>query len=207
MLAENLIPFVGYAASLCLIMSLIAKTDLKFRLWNSAGCLLFMIYAVLIKAWPVFVPNLILFVINLVFIRKLFNKKEAFDIVELGNDDKMLQKFLAFNREDIKSYFPKFEANDMAGNTTFAVLRDLVISNVFSAKVQPDGLAEVAINYTIPKYRDFKIGNYIFGDKKEVLKEKGIKTVVYQNVGHKGHAEFLRVSGFEQRGTGYIKNL
>lgn len=189
-------------------MSLIAKTDLKFRLWNSAGCLLFMVYAVMIKAWPVFVPNLILFVINIVYLRKLFNKQEAFDIVELGNDDKLLKKFLAFNREDIKAYFPGFDENAMQGNATFAVLRDLAIANVFSARVDENGNANVVLNYTTPKYRDFKIGNFLFGEKKDALKEKGIKKVVYDRVTHAGHEQFLKVSGFTRIETGgYIKDL
>jgi hypothetical protein len=36
------------------------------------------------------------------------------------------------------------------------------VANIFSAKVDAAGNAEVLINYTVPKYRDFKVGKYIF---------------------------------------------
>ena len=32
-----------------------------------------------------------------------------------------------------------------------------------------EGEANVLINYTIPKYRDYKVGRFIFGQEKEKL--------------------------------------
>lgn len=200
--------YIGYLASVGLILSLIAKTDLKFRIWNMLGCFLFIIYALLIKAWPVLVPNAILFVINVVYLFKISNKKESFDIVQMNENELLLHKFLDFYADDIKSYYPTFSKSQLEGNMVFVVLRDLVIANVFAAKVDSLGEAQVTINYTVPKYRDYKIGNFLFGSQKSFLTTKGIKRVVYNKVHHPGHEKFLEISGFTQADNGgYAKEL
>lgn len=46
------------------------------------------------------------------------------------------------------------------------MIRDLVIANIFSAEVLDNDDTDVLINYTIPKYRDFKVGIYFFEKKR-----------------------------------------
>lgn len=200
-------PYFGYLASLCLICALLVKTDFRFRVFNIIGCLSFVIYAIIFSTWPVLITNTILLTINVYYFYKLSTYKEDFDLVEFSGGEKLVEKFLAFNKNDVAAYFPEFKNEMLNENLNFIVLRDLVIANVFSAKLLPDGSAEVSINFTSKKYRDFKVGSFIFEREKQFLISKGIKQITYQKVYNKGHEQFLNVMGFKKKEDGYIKSL
>jgi len=55
---------IGYLASILLAISLLVNNDLKFRWLNSFGCLSFIIYGLMIHAFPIILTNVILLVIN-----------------------------------------------------------------------------------------------------------------------------------------------
>ena len=167
---QTIAPYLGYLASLLLAVALIVNNDLKFRWYNALGCLVFMIYAIIIGAIPVLLTNTILLVINVVYLVKVYRKKENFDLLEFEGSEKLIIKFLDFYKKDIDAYFPTVTPDMMKGKLNFVVIRDLVISNVFSATVHGNGDAEVIINYTLQKYRDYKVGRFIF--------EKGIEQLL-----------------------------
>ncbi len=204
-------PYFGYAAFLLLAVSLIVTNSLSFRWLNILGCVCFIIYGILLNAFPVLLTNTILFCINLFYMVKIYRQNEDFDLAEFKGDEKLAQKFIAFYQADIKNYFPDFTVDQFNGNLNFVVLRDLVTATIFSAKIHDDGTAEVLINFTAKKYRDFKTGPYIFEKEKGFLISKGIKTIVYKKVFNKSHEHFLKVTGFIKQQVGdqqfYIKNL
>ncbi len=204
---QQIVPYFGYLASLCLIIALLVNNDLKFRWFNMLGNILFITYAILLNAIPVLLTNAILFCINLYYLIKIYSKQENFDLLEFEGDEKLTHKFISFHWKDIQSYFPQFETNELHGNLNFVITRDVVIANMFSAKLTNDGDAQVIINYTLPKYRDFKVGTYIFEKEKNYLISKGVKRIVYNNVVNKGHIEFLKVNGFTQHNQQFIKQL
>ena len=73
---------------------------------------------------------------------------------------------------------------------------NLVIANIFSSNLNADGDAEILLNFTVPKYRDYKIGKFIFEKEKDYLNSKGVNRIVYNNVTNKNHEKFLKVMGF-----------
>ncbi len=110
--------------------------------------------------------------------------------------DELAKKFLSFHAKDIANYFPEYTVDTNKKNIAFMVLRDLAIANIFIAELSEDGTAEVIINYTIPQYRDFKVGAFIFDREKEYLISKGIQRIVYKKVFNKSHEHFIKVNGF-----------
>ena len=200
---QQIAPYIGYLASLCLIIGLLAKTELFFRIFSASGCTCFIIYAIILNAIPVLITNGTLFCINIYYLRKLLKKKEFFDLIEFKGEEKMIDRFFQYYQQDITGYFPSFQKNMLLQNLNFAVLRDLVIANVFSAKLTEKGDAEVNINYTLAKYRDYKVGKFIFQREKEFLLSKGIKRIVYRQVTNKNRLYFFKKMGFlpEQAGN------
>lgn len=199
---QQIAPYIGYLASLCLILGLLEKTELYFRIFSATGCMCFIIYAIILNAIPVLITNGTLFCINIYYLRKLLKKKEFFDLIEFTGQEKMIDRFFQYYRQDIFSYFPSFQKNMLHNNLNFAVLRDLVIANVFSANLTEKGDAEININYTLEKYRDYKVGNFIFQREKEFLLSKGVKRIVYRQVTNKNHLHFLKKMGFLPETTG-----
>jgi hypothetical protein len=208
---QQIVPYFGYLASLCLIIALLVSNDLKFRWFNTFGNVFFIVYAILLSAFPVLLTNVILFCINAFYLVKVYRRQENFDMLEFKGDEKLAQKFLQFYQKDIANYFPGFDSNALQHNLNFVVTRDLVIANMFSAVVSPEGDAEVLLNYTLEKYRDYKVGRFIFEKERDYLVSKGIKRIVYQKMQNKNHQEFLRVMGFKKETINgdecYIKKL
>ncbi|MCP9752768.1 YgjV family protein [Ferruginibacter sp. HRS2-29] len=200
-------PYFGYLASLLLIIALLVNNDLKFRWFNTMGNVSFIAYAIIFNAYPVLLTNCILLCINVYYLLKVYNKKENFDLFEFEGKEKMVQKFTEYYRQDITGYFPEFNASLFHGQLNFAVTRDLVIANIFSASLKDNGDAEVIINYTTQKYRDYKVGTFIFEKEHDYLVSKGVKRIVYKHVANKKHLRFLEVMGFVYEDGLLIKKI
>ncbi|MBS1762466.1 MAG: YgjV family protein [Bacteroidetes bacterium] len=207
---HSIAPWFGYIASLSLIIALLVNSDLKFRWFNGSGNVLFITYALIINAYPVLLTNVILLCINSYYLVKIYTKNELFDLIEFNGKETLAVKFLEHHKSGISDYFPEFNPENIQGKLNFVVLRDLVIANIFSAKVNSNGDAEILINFTVPKYRDFKIGKFIFEKEKDYLISKGIKRIVYKKVANKHHQKFLKIMGFKPdpaAGAAMVKTL
>ena len=205
---QTIASYCGYLASLFLIISLLVNNDLKFRWFNTFGTIAFIAYAIIVHAFPVLLTNGILFCINVYYLIKIYNRHEDFDWLEFKGDEKQLTKFFEFYKADIATYFPEVNQGQLMNNVNIAVTRDLVIANIFSASLDKDGTANVLINFTVKKYRDFKVGRFIFEKEKQLLISKGVKQIIYKTVFNKKHAHFLKVMGFVEDNDGrYFKQL
>ena len=194
---QNIAPYFGYLASLMLIIALLVNNDVKFRWFSAFGSLSFILYGTLLHAIPVLITNVTLFSINIYYLIKIYRRQENFDIIEFTGDEKLSVKFLHFYQKDINAHFPDFTTDLLKGNLNFVVLRDLVIANMFCARLEENGDAEVLLNYTLPRYRDYKVGSYIFEKEKQFLLSKGVKKIMYKKVTHPRHLAFLKVMGFK----------
>ncbi len=56
--------YIGYSASVFVVLSFILKDIKKIRIVNAVGCILFVIYGIYSNLWPIIIPNAILFVIQ-----------------------------------------------------------------------------------------------------------------------------------------------
>lgn len=197
-MTDFLIQTAGYLASLLLALSLIVTNDLRFRWLNTGGCLAFIVYGVLIQAFPILLTNGILFFINVFALVKIYRRKEDFDLLEFEPNAALIQKFLRFYAGDIQTYFPQFRLQENDNDIRFVVLRDMALANVFVATLQDEGTAVVQFNYTVPQYRDYKVGRFIFEKERDYLPSKGVKKLVYTEVANAGHREFLNRMGFRR---------
>jgi hypothetical protein len=190
---------IGYVASIFLAFSLIVKNAIKFRILNILGCITFIIYGVLIPAFPVILANGLLLCINIYQLFKLHKSVEQFKYVSIEPTDKIVEHFIEFYKNDIEQYFPSFKAIENNSNQiSFVVLRDAAIASIFAANVDAEGNATIKIDYTIPQYRDYKVGKFIFEKEKTYLINNQVKKVVYETVSNKKHLNFIQVMGFSQ---------
>lgn len=71
-----MVDFIGYAASLFVVLSFLIKENIIYiRLTNLVGCILFVIYGVLIDSIPIILPNAFLVFVQFFYIIK--SKKSA----------------------------------------------------------------------------------------------------------------------------------
>lgn len=75
-----MIDFIGYAASLFVVLSFLIKENIIYiRLTNLVGCILFVIYGVLIDSIPIILPNAFLVFVQVYYIFKTKQQKEKKD--------------------------------------------------------------------------------------------------------------------------------
>jgi hypothetical protein len=203
-----MIALVGYLATIFLALSLLVNNDLQFRWFNTLGCLSFIVYGALFGAFPVILTNTILLVINVWHLVKVyrFRAEEDFDLIPYSANDPMVKKFLSFYKDDVHQYFPGYDENT-AGNLRFFVLRDMAVANVFAATVEDNGTLTVHLNYTVPKYRDYKVGRFLFDKGRNFLQRQHVRRICYEQVAHPNNAQFLTKMGFEKEGAAYVKQL
>jgi hypothetical protein len=194
---QDLAPWFGYLATLLLALGLLVNNDIKFRWLNFSGNIAFIVYGVVLNAMPVILTNALLLCINIYFLFRIYNRKELFEILEFGTGGIMVERFLEFYKTDIDLYFPNFTGKELEGNLNFVVLRDLVIANTFSTRLSENGTAEVILNYTVAKYRDYKVGRFIFEREKQFLLSKGVQKIYYETVASQQHKKFLIKMGFQ----------
>ncbi|WP_414632640.1 YgjV family protein [Clostridium sp. UBA5119] len=70
----TLIEWIGYLASILITISMFMKEIFKLRFINLMGCILFVIYGLIIGAYPVAIANAIIVFINLYYLYKLFRE-------------------------------------------------------------------------------------------------------------------------------------
>ncbi|ELV8553738.1 YgjV family protein [Vibrio fluvialis] len=73
----NMVEIMGYAASIGVAISLTMKDIVKLRVLNFIGCALFVVYGLMINAWPVVATNAFIACVNVYFLFKMQQEKKA----------------------------------------------------------------------------------------------------------------------------------
>lgn len=69
--------WVGYLASLVLMISFLMKNINRLRVINSIGAVLFIVYGVMLAiSWPVIITNAFILGVNVFYLTKHYSQKE-----------------------------------------------------------------------------------------------------------------------------------
>lgn len=186
---------IGYVASFLVAISLMMSSILKLRVINLFGSAAFTVYGLLIGAYPVAAVNLFIVFINLYYLRQILGSREYFTLLEVRPDSEYLRCFLDFHEEEIRRFLPDFSGAPSQQDLVFFVLRDMVPAGLFMGEVREPGSLLVTLDFVIPQYRDFKIGKYLFSERAEFFRTRGIHEIV-SAAGTPEHRDYLRRMGF-----------
>ncbi|RAR75695.1 uroporphyrinogen decarboxylase [Flavobacterium aciduliphilum] len=76
MAAITLTEWVGYLASLVLMISFLMKNIITLRIINSIGAIIFVIYGFMLDvSWPIVITNLFILGVNVYYLVKHFTSK------------------------------------------------------------------------------------------------------------------------------------
>ncbi|MGQ1909384.1 hypothetical protein ACT3CE_06310 [Marinifilum sp. RC60d5] len=161
-----LLEWIGYAASVLVLVSLTMTSIVKLRWYNLAGAVLFSAYGFLIGALPVGIMNFLIVCANLYNLRKMYSRIEDFKIIEIKKDDELLKHLLEFHAKDITTFFPDFQQKK--NQLSLFILRDMSIAGIFIG-TQENNEFRIDLDYALPQYRDFKVGNYLYKKLNKIL--------------------------------------
>ncbi len=191
---------LGYLASALIAVSLMMRSVVRLRLINLTGAATFSLYGFLIGSYPVGILNLITASINVVQLMRLRRRREIFRILEVRPESHYLSYFLEFQKSDIEAFIPEFRFDPEATGLALFVLRDLVPAGLLLGVVR-DGTLYVDLDYAVPQYRDMKIGQYLFEDRIDFFRDRGVKEIVSPG-GVDDHWKYLGRMGFAPVGDG-----
>ena len=172
---------LGWAGSALLVYSLLQARVLRFRVLNTVGCVVLIVFNALLGVWPMVGMNVVLAGINLWFIRKLVAERHdlaAYDVLEVGLTDAYLRHFLGVHADDIRRFFPDAErAQASEGRSAFLVERGDETVGVVVVCDTGSGVAQVELDYVTPRFRDFTPGEFVYR-RSGLFRDRGFTRVV-----------------------------
>ena len=203
--AQFWLEMVGYLGSVLVAISLTMRSLVRLRAINSIGCLVFVVYGILIRAYPVAVLNGFIFCINGFYLIRMFRQKDYLQLLEISHDSTYLNSLLDFYKDEIREIFPDYLHDMQAGHPTYMVLRNMLPAGVVI--LQRDGAqANVLLDYVIPTYRDFRVAHFFFHEKAGYFHRQGIDRFVAAP-GRPTHAKYLERMDFHLKDGMYILEL
>jgi len=196
-MSPAIIEWIGYISSIVILISLTMSSIIKLRWINLLGALLFSIYGILIDAMPVALVNFGIVLIDAYYLWRLYTQKENFVVVKADIGSALFEYFIDENRAEIERLvdIEKIEESDMAVYT----LRDNNLAGIMIGNMVDEHTLNIKLDFVVPNYRDFKIGQFIFIGNKHLFKERGITRVVTQ-ARDTEHQIYLQKIGFKQLG-------
>ena len=200
---KTIFELIGYAGSILVAVSLTMRSFIRLRIVNLIGAALFCRYGVLIGAIPIAVLNGLIVLINVYYLYEAYLSAEYFTRIYVRPDSEYLLHFLTFYDKDIKKFFPEFAYSPVKGQITLFIVRNLVPAGIVVMVPFETDDFEITLDYVIPGYRDFKIGEFAFLHGSRELKKHGINKL-YSRERDRNYDKYLRRVGFrvDQREPG-----
>ena len=202
----NWVEWFGYFASVVVLISLTMSSLVKLRWINLAGASMFSIYGFLIHSIPIAFLNFGIVSINLYYLWSYYTMKESFTMIEANPNAPLFHHFLETNRADMERFVTVEEL--LQAQLVVYLLRNNEIAGVMAGNRHGDTL-DLKLDYVIPKFRDFKIGEYFFIRHPEYFTKHGLHTIV-AHAGDDEYRAYLKRMGFaEKEGGGevWVKSL
>ena len=201
-----MIEAVGYLGSALVIASLLMTRILRLRVISLMGSTAFLIYGLLIGSVPIVITNVVIMGINITFLWRATRVTERFSLLEIRPDSLYLEEFLQFHHEDIRVHQPDWNGDVADSELTALVLRDMQPAMAIVGKVRK-GAMELRLDYAIPRFRDYRMGRFLYDSNAEFFLGKKITTISASGQ-TESHAKYLKRMGFAETGTGrYERSL
>lgn len=199
--------WIGYTASSIVLVSLLMSSIKKLRWINLVGALLFGFYGFMIGSIPTGFMNVGIVVIDVYYLVKMYKQKDFFKVLPIDNDFGYLKVFLDFYKEDILSFGEVDLQKIMESKEKFFILRNMTPAGIFIADEIDSKSLEIKLDYVVPQFRDFKIGNFVFTNQRDYFKSLGYERFVAISE-FEEHVSYVKKMGFvEQEEHTYIKNI
>jgi hypothetical protein len=195
---------VGWAGTALLVWSLLQTRILRLRVINLIGCLVLIVYNGALRVWPMVGLNVVLAVINIVYMRRLLATRhdaETYTVVEVGPRDSFLAHVLRVHASDIKSFNPQFHW--LGTESAFVVMRGDDVAGAVLVQDAGHGVAQVKLDYVTQQFRDFTPGEFVY-KRSGLFTDRGFRRVVTPP----GMvAPYYGRLGFRREGESYILDL
>ncbi|MFU8793681.1 MAG: YgjV family protein [Acholeplasmataceae bacterium] len=203
---EQYLEWLGYLASLIVLISLLMSSVKKLRWINLIGSMIFAIYGFLIGSIPVGLMNIGIILINIYYLFQMYTQKDYFKLLPMDHSSQYTTYFIKTYQEDIESFIKIPDDLDDKKHLSYFVLRNTMPAGLFILNPINKDTLEILVDYVTPTYQDFKLGTFIFKENKDYFKSLGYQMFV-TSAHSSAHEKYLKRMGFQKTETGYQKAI
>jgi hypothetical protein len=203
-----LLEVFGYVASVLIALSLMMSNIKRLRWINLFGAAAFSTYGYFIDAYPVFVLNGWIALVDIYYLVRIYQQKDQFDLVKLKSVKSPLFSLLKERYgNDILELCHNFTWQQLDGAVVLLLFRNMKPVGLFVYKeLDNSGKVEVLLDYIIPEDRDFKAAKFMFSKHENQLKQEGINHLLVKPNDSK-HELYLNRVGFTNQGSHFELKL
>lgn len=199
---QTALELTGYFASILILISLLMSSAVKLRFLNAVGAAVFTVYGILIGSYPTAFLNGVSVIVDIYYIFKLLGSKTSYSARRVTTQERGLEEFLRFYRNDIGHHFPTYDFQLDAGDLIFLVYAEAnPVGLMICQKLDEQSLL-VKLDYSVPKFRDCSVGKFLYGE----LATAGF-TRLETRSGTQDHNAYLKKVGFLPDGDMFIRQL
>lgn len=204
----SLLEAFGYFASILIALSIMMSNIRRLRLLNMLGAAVFSAYGYFIDAYPVFILNGWVAIVNAYYLIRIFYVQDKFDLIRLQSIHTPLFSLLKERYgADVGELCKGFQWQQLDNAVVLLIFRNMKPVGFFAYQALDDqGKVEVLLDYIIPQDRDFKAAQFIFTKNNSLLSQEGVKHLVVQ-ASDKAHESYLNRIGFSQVDNGFELQL
>ncbi|MDA3867410.1 MAG: hypothetical protein PF489_11775 [Salinivirgaceae bacterium] len=203
----ELVELIGYLASVLIMVSMMTISIMKGRVITILGGLLFIAYGLYIESQPVAVLNAFIVLFNLYYMYRYVFHYDDFKLLEITAKGNYSDEFFQFFEHDIKRFFPTFKFEVDYERKVFLILKNMIVSGMLVG-YEREGSFIIEMDYAIPKYRDFKLGRYLYQQTPEVFTTSYTQFVAEtENAAHKKYLLKMGFHPVEEMGSTYYVKL
>lgn len=193
----NVVELIGYFGSALVLVSMLMTSVIRLRVINLIGSVIFAAYALMIRSYPTAVMNICLAGINVYHLMRLTKEQKQYDVIKTEPWDGYISYLLDRYAEDIRDWFPDFDAQKVYPDLSLLVCCESNPAGVFLGRIHADGTVEVLLDYATPIYRDTSVGRYLY----KQLAWQGYETLAFKKIAPK-HTAYLEKMGYEKQADG-----
>ncbi|MBL4940827.1 MAG: hypothetical protein JKY81_04100 [Colwellia sp.] len=200
----SLLEAFGYVASVLIALSLMMSNIKRLRWINLFGAAAFSIYGYFIDAYPVFILNGWIALVDIYYLICIYREKDQFDLVRLKSVQTPLFSLLKERYgKDITQLCKNFQWAQLDNAVVLLLFRNMKPVGFFAYKeLNAEGKVAVLLDYIIPEDRDFKAAKFMFTGHNNQLNQEGIKHLVVQPSDIK-HELYLSRVGFVKKNDSF----
>lgn len=194
LMAASWLDLFGYAASVVILVSLMMSSIVRLRWINLVGAIMFSTFGFMIGSIPTGGLNAGIAVVDIYYLIVLYRDRDLVAIVRTDPASELFRYFWSVNEADIREIFGEVSIGPDCD--VFFLLRNNNTAGILVGERTDPQTFFIAVDYVTPRYRDFRIGQYVIAEANIHERLPGVNRLVTEP-GTPGHRAYLKRVGFE----------
>lgn len=205
---SNYIEILGFISSAVLTATLVLKMPLAIRWVHIILSVFVAIFGFTFGYWGIGLIGSGICFASIFQLTQLLSFKDSFNILQVRGNNEYLGAFIEYYKRDIYHYSPFYKRN--LESSSFLILNNLEVVGVFIVNVQDKKTLYINLDFVVPKFRNNKVGKYLFIDNVSYFSELGYERIITVCL-NEVHRAYLEKMGFVEKNINdeklYVKEL